>query len=611
MEIENIRNFCIISHIDHGKSTLADRFLELTNTVPKEKMHPQFLDMMDLEKERGITIKMQPVRMTYRTRMGTDNYADSKDLLYKELTYKILNLIDTPGHVDFSYEVSRGMSAVEGAILLVDATKGIQAQTLANLELAQNEGLSIIPAVNKIDLPQAQVAKTQKEIAEILKIKRDEVLKISAKVGTDVEKILEEVIKKVPPPKGKIGAPLKALIFDSKYDPYLGVIAYVRIFDGKVKEGDFVYILQAGLKVKVKEVGWFLPSLTRTEVLRAGEIGYIALGVKEAQILRIGQTITVAGAEEKVKALPGYKEPKPVVFVSIFPEKDTNFLHLKDGLEKLKLNDPSLFFEPEVRSMLGKGFRCGFLGVLHAEITVERLRREFGLNLMITSPSVVYKILKKNGEEILVYSPKDWPHFSEIQKVYEKFARVKIIVPQKFLSNVLGLIKEKKPIFESLGEKIIMEVKMPLREVIIGFYDKLKSVSEGFASMDYRILDWEETDLVKLEFLIGGRVEEALSKILPRKFAQKEAQRMVEILKENIPPQLFTLPIQARVEGKIIARRNIKARRRDVLAPLYGGDYTRKLKLLERQKRGKKKLKEEGQVSIPNEVFWKIIKLSG
>ncbi len=595
MEIKNIRNFCIISHIDHGKSTLADRFLEITQTVSKEKMHPQFLDMMDLEREKGITIKMQPVRMVWKR--------DNAEF--------ILNLIDTPGHVDFSYEVSRGMSAVEGAILLVDATKGIQAQTLANLELAQKEGLVIIPAVNKIDLPQAQIEETQSEIAKILNIQKEDVFKISAKKGTNVENLLLEVIKKIPPPKGNLNSPFKALIFDSKYDPYLGVIAYVRIFDGKVKKDEFVYIVQQNLAIKVKEVGWFLPQLQKTDVLEAGEIGYIALGVKDPSKIRIGQTIVKEEFKEQIKPLPGYKEPKPVVFASIFPEKTANWLSLKDALECLKLNDPSLFFEAETRSMLGKGFRCGFLGVLHAEITVERLKREFGLDLIVTSPSVAYKILTKDNKEVLVYSPKDWPHYSQIQKIYERFAEVKIIVPQRFLSNVLTLIKDKNPIFETLGERVILELEMPLREVIIGFYDKLKSVSEGYASMDYRLLDWREADLVKLEFLIGGKVEESLSKIVPRKLAQKEAQRMVELLKENIPPQQFSLPIQAQVEGRIIARRNIKARRKDVLAPLYGGDYTRKLKLLERQKRGKKKLKERGQVSIPNEVFWKIIKMSG
>jgi GTP-binding protein LepA len=638
MKLLNIRNFCIISHIDHGKSTLADRFLELTGTVEKEKMHPQFLDMMDLEREKGITIKMQPVRMVWhmpnhaevlstkhqipnKSQISHLNNQKSLELGAWNLGFSsskfILNLIDTPGHVDFSYEVSRSLAAVEGAILLVDATKGIQAQTLANLELAQRENLIILPAINKIDLPQAQIERTLKEMAKILEIEEKEILKISAKEGTNVESLLFEVIRKIPPPEGDITAPLKVLIFDSKYDPYLGVIAYVRIFDGEVKKGDSVYLIRQKIKTKVKEVGWFLPQLTKTEVLKAGEIGYIALGIKNPEKVRIGETITKLEAQDKklkftteieVEPFPGYEEPKPVVFASIFPFKTQDWSVLKQALERLKLNDSSLFFEPEVKSILGKGFRCGFLGVLHAEITIERLKREFGLNLIVSSPSVSYKVLLKNKKEIIVYTPKDWPHYSQIEKTYEQFAKVQIITPQRFLSPVLKLVKEKRPKFESLGERVILEIEMPLREVIVGFYDKLKSVSEGYASMDYRVLGWKEADLVKLEFLIAGKAEESISKIVPRELAQKEGERIVEILKETLPPQQFTLPIQARVEGRIIARRNIKAQRKDVTAPLYGGDYTRKLKLLEKQKRGKKKLKEKGQISIPNEVFWEIIK---
>jgi GTP-binding protein LepA len=574
-------------------------------------MKPQFLDMMDLERERGITIKMQPVRMLYEHPQCQMSNVKCQN---QEKEFYILNLIDTPGHVDFSYEVSRSLAAIEGVILLVDAAKGIQAQTLANLELAQKENLVIIPVINKIDLPQARIEEVSEELQTILGFDKEDIIEISAKLGTNVEKVLETVIKKVPPPKGNINAPLRALVFDSKYDPFLGVIAYIRIFDGEIRPQDDLYLIRGGTEAKTKEVGWFSPQLSAQNSLKAGEIGYVALGIKNPEKVRIGETITKSKIDEKlkieVKPLPGYKESKPVVFTSIFPRDANDWSLLRDSLMRLKLNDSSLFFEPESKSILGKGFRCGFLGLLHAEITTERLKREFGLDLIVSSPSVSYKIITKDNKEIVVYTPKDWPHYSQIKEVYERFVELKIITPQKFLSSVLKLIKAKQPTIETLSsDRLILEVKMPLREIITGFYDKLKSVSEGYASMDYKMLGWEKSDLVKLEILIEGKIEENFSKIVPRKEAYKEGKKMAEKLKEVLPAQLFTLAIQARVEGRIIARRSIRARRKDVIAPLYGGDYTRKRKLLEKQKIGKKKLKERGQISIPPEVFWEIIKL--
>ena len=591
---KRIRNFSIIAHIDHGKSTLADRFLELTHTVEKVKLRPQFLDSMDLEYEKGITIKMHPVRM---------HYADMDGEQY------ILNLIDTPGHVDFSYEVSRSLAAVEGAILLIDAATGVQAQTLANLELAQKEDLKIIPVINKIDMPQARIEEAMAEIKEILPIGDKDILMVSAKTGQNVELIIREVIKQIPAPRKQESEILKALIFDSKYDPFLGVIAYVRIFQGEIKTQDDLFLIRQNMKVKAKEVGWFSPQLIAKQKIGDGEIGYVALGIKDPSMVRIGETITNYGLDSKVGPLPGYREAQQVVFTSIFPRDANDWPALRDSLMRLKLNDSSLSFEPESKSILGKGFRCGFLGLLHAEITTERLKREFNLDLIISSPSVSYKIGKKNGQEEIIYSSKDWPHYSEIQEIYEQYVEVKIITPISFLNQILKLIAGKESTTNVLSpERLIIHAKMPLREIIIGFYDTLKSVSQGYASMDYRIIGWNKSDLVKLEILILGKTEETISKIVPRNLSMKEAKKIAEKLEKVLPAQLFELPIQIQCEGRIICRKTIRAKRKDVIAPLYGGDYTRKRKLLEKQKKGKKKLKERGQVSIPPEVFWEIIR---
>jgi len=591
MMTEKIRNFCILAHIDHGKSTLADRFLELTNTIPKEKMRPQYLDAMDLEKEKGITIKMHPVRMEYKGH--------------------ILNLIDTPGHVDFSYEVSRSLAAVEGAILLVDAAKGIQAQTIGNLELAREQNLVIIPVINKIDLPQAKIEETEREIANLLEIDPFEIIKVSAKTGANVERVLETIIQKIPPPQpAEEKGELRALIFDSKYDPYQGVLVFVRIFEGEVKIGDKIHLLQAGLQSQVKSAGIFRPELSATPKLTSGGIGFIATGIKESVKVRVGETL--AGNPE-VKPLAGYQEPQPKVFLSIYPEDTNDYLLLKSGLEKLKLNDASLDFKPESKGGLGRGFQCGFLGLLHAEIISERLKREFDLKVVLSTPSVIYKVIAGDQKEIFIYTAADWPLPQQITEGKELWVRVQILTPLDYLGQVSELLGKMESLYQKtnyLGpEKVELVYEMPLRELITkNFYDKLKSVSQGFASMNYQILDWRPAELVKLEILILGKKEEAFSRIVPAKEAFPEGKRIVQKLKETLPPQLFSVPLQAAVGGKIIVRGTIKAKRKDVLAPLYGGDYTRKKKLLERQKRGKKELATKGKISIPPQVFLAIFR---
>jgi len=591
----SIRNFVIFSHIDHGKSTLADRFLEITNTIPKDKMRPRFLDMMDLEREKGITIKMQPVRMKWNT--GGQDY--------------ILNLIDTPGHVDFNYEVSRSLAAVEGGILLVDSTKGIQAQTLANLELAQKQKLVIIPAANKIDFAHAKIQETKQDMAKILNISPDQVFAISGKEGTNTKQLLEAVIKKVPAPKGDENKPLKALVFDSKYDLYKGVIAYVRLFDGKIKTGDKVYLMQAGIETQVKEVGYFLPELKPCQELKAGEIGYVATGIKETSDVRVGETITSVQNKE-TSSLPGYKEPKPMVFASIYPENSSDFEILQEALKKLKLNDASLIFERERKEFLGRGFKCGFLGTLHAEIICERLRREFGLNLIISTPSVVYKLIDKKDKERLIYSASDWPEITSIKQTEEPWVELEVITPLNYLGNISELLKESKAVqIETKylsNERLILIYEIPLRKIIVGFFDKLKGVSQGFASMNYEVLGYRPANLVKVDILIAGEKEDIFSKIVEKDEAYSQGRKIVSKLKEILPSQLFTIPVQAAISGKIIARETIKAKRRDVTAPLYGGDVTRKRKLLERQKKGKKKLKARGQISIPSKVFLAMFK---
>jgi GTP-binding protein LepA len=593
--MNNIRNFSIISHVDHGKSTLADRLLEITETISKDKMKEQFLDMMELERERGITIKMQPVRMKYVLN-GSDY---------------IINMIDTPGHVDFSYEVSRSLAAVEGVVLLVDATKGIQAQTLANLELAKSQGLVIIPAVNKIDLPNAMVEETIDGLVDLLGVDREEILKISAKKNINVDKVLEKVIEKIPAPKSNQDA-FRALIFDSKYDPFKGVVAYCRVFDGEIGHGDKIFLMAVKAKGEVKETGYFAPSLLAQKKINKGEIGYIATGIKEAGIIRVGDTISKI--DNKITdPLPGYKELNPVVFVSFYPEETDDFVSLRESLEKIKLTDPALTFEPEFKEVIGRGFRCGFLGSLHAEIISERLRREFQLELIITSPSVVYRILNDKNSETTVISPADWPDPSSIKQAMEPWVLLEIMLPSSYIGNVMEVLSSMNgKMIDSKyfkGDKMLIIYEAPLRKIISGFHDKIKSVTQGYASFSYNLSGYYPGDLVKLEILIGGRVEEIFSKIVDKKDAQNEGRLVVEKLKEFLPSQQFSLPIQARVYGKIIARETVKAQRKDVTAPLYGGDVTRKKKLLQRQKKGKKKLQENmGRIKISNKILFKVFK---
>ncbi|MBZ1356457.1 MAG: translation elongation factor 4 [Candidatus Nealsonbacteria bacterium] len=592
----NIRNFSIIAHIDHGKSTLADRILELTGTVTRDKMQEQFLDNMELERERGITIKLQPVRMNYKS--NGQEY--------------IINMIDTPGHVDFSYEVSRSLAAVEGVVLLVDATKGIQAQTLANLELAQKQKLVIIPVINKIDLPGARTDDVAEDISEIIDVHPDQVLRISAKNNINVDKVLEEIITKIPAPEADDQKPLRALIFDSKYDSFKGVLSYCRVVEGVMKRGDRVYLIATNAKGDAKEIGYFLPALTSKPEIKSGEMGYIATGIKEPGMVRVGDTITQL-ENRGISPLPGYKELNPVVFVSFYPESNDDFGLLREALEKLKLTDPALTFEPEFKEVLGRGFRCGFLGSLHVEIISERLRREFDLELVISSPSVVYKIIDNKDKEKLIMSASDWPDPSGIKETQEPWVLLEIMTPASYMGGIMELLNVFGGKYIDTkyfkGDKIMIVYETPLRKIITGFHDKVKSITQGYASFNYNIIGFRKGDLVKLEVLVGFNVEEAFSKIIAKDEAFTEGRKLVEKLKEVLPSQQFSLAIQARIYGKIIARETVKAKRRDVTAPLYGGDVTRKRKLLERQKKGKKKLQERSdRINIPTESYLKVFK---
>jgi len=574
-----IRNFCIISHIDHGKSTLADRFLEITNTVDPRKMQSQYLDRMALEREKGITIKMQPCRMNY----------DFNDQKY------ILNLIDTPGHVDFSYEVSRSLAAVEGVILLVDATKGIQAQTVSNLEMAKQQKLAIIPVVNKIDIASSeQVEQSKTELINLLNLKSKQIYLISALTGQGVEELLRAVIKKIPAPESEQDF-FRALIFDSEYDFYKGVIVYLRVVDGEIKSGDKIYLLGSGTKGEAVELGWFKPELVSSKNLTAGEVGYLATGLKNIENCRVGDTITryqQKHQEQTPQPLRGYREPQPKVFASFYPVDSDNYEELKQGLGKLKLNDASLVFEPESSQGLGRGFRCGFLGMLHLEIVSERLRRDYNLDLVITSPNVIYR--------------------TENKVLKEPWVKLEVIAPKNYLGSVMKLLETisgKYKNTKNLGqEKVIIEFETPLSEIIRGFYDKLKSTTSGYGSMNYEFLEYREGDLVKLEIILAGEKIDAFSRIISQKKAYSEARKITQLLKEIIPAHQFAVPIQAAVNGKIIARETKKALKKDVTGDLYGGDYTRKKKLLKKQRKGKKKLAKFGKVNIPSQVFLKVLK---
>lgn len=590
--ISNIRNFCIIAHIDHGKSTLADRFLEITNTLPPDKIVQQTLDRMELERERGITIKAQPVRMFYK------NY--------------ILNLIDTPGHFDFSYEVSRSLKAVEGAVLLVDATEGIQAQTLANFYAALEADLEIIPVVNKIDLPNAQPEKVAEQISHTLGFKKEEIIFVSAKTGEGVEKVLDAVIEKIPPPEGNPQAPLKALIFDSHYDSYRGVVVHIRLFDGSVKKGDQIILMATKTEYEVSEVGLFTPDMQPTDVLQAGQIGYLIAGIKEISDAKVGDTITLK-KNPAAEPLPGYVDVKPLVFAGIYPTDPDDYELLASALQKLKLNDASLVFEPENSPALGHGFRTGFLGLLHMEIIQERLEREFGLDLVFTSPNVVYEVVLKTGEKVLIDNPGKLPPADKILEIREPFVRATIIVPKDYIGKVFELIETRRAEFKGMDyidpTKVIMNFEMPLSEMITEFHDRLKSATRGFATFDYEFAGYKPQDLVKLDILVAGKPVDTLSVIVHRDKAYYVGRKIVDKLKELIPRQLFEVAIQAAIGSRVIARATIKPLRKDVLAKCYGGDVTRKKKLLEKQKEGKKRLKKIGHVEVPQEAFLSLLKL--
>jgi GTP-binding protein LepA len=596
--VNNIRNFVIIAHIDHGKSTLADRFLELTGTVEKRKMQEQYLDTMELERERGITIKLQPVKMKYKAQDGQEY---------------ILNLIDTPGHVDFSYEVSRSLAAVEGAILLVDATKGIQAQTLANLNLAQQQKLKIIPVLNKIDLPNARTEQIKEELSYFLGVEPEEIMEVSGKLGTNVDKLLERVVKVVPPPKIEEGATLKALTFDSTFDAYKGVLAYVRVVSGSIKRTDKIVTFATKAKADVLEVGFFSPQLIQGDKLEAGDIGYVATGLKDPGYIRVGDTITVQFSDlTGFQPLAGYKEVRPMVYASFFPEDSDDYDNLKDALGKLQLTDAALVYEPESSNGLGRGFRLGFLGMLHIEIVSERLRREFNLNLIISSPSVEYTVKLKNGTEEKIRSAAALPDPSRIESIAEPIVALEVILPSTYLGSVMELVAKFRNTYiatEYLGkETALLKYEVPLAEVITDFYDNLKSVSSGYASMSYEPKGTQIAKLVRLDILVADDLVEPFSRIVPEERAFYEGRAMVAKLKDVIPAQWFQVALQAAIGGKIIARESIKARRKDVTGYLYGGDITRKMKLLEKQKKGKKKMKETGKVNIPQDVFLKMLK---
>lgn len=585
-----------MAHVDHGKSTLADRMLEITGTIEKRKMREQFLDMNPLEREKGITIKLQPVRMQYST--------EGKDYIF--------NLIDTPGHVDFSYEVSRALAAVEGAILLVDATQGVQAQTIANLHLAQKENLKIIPAINKIDLPSAELEKTEEEIRYLLP-DVETILRISGKTGEGVEELLRAVAKEIPSPVEKI-VPLRALIFDSLYDSYQGVIAYLRIVDGEIKKGEKIKFMATKGETEVLEVGTFSPDRFATSKLSSGEIGYIATGIKEPSTVRVGDTVTRNAdiIKHQATSLAGYREPEPMVFASIFPENQDEYEELRDSLKKLKLNDASLTFEPEESSALGRGFRAGFLGMLHMEIVSERIKREYGLKLTFTNPSVAFKVSTSAGKEEIIYSAAKMPETHKITAIEEPWVVAEIVTPPRFLGTLTTLINERegtiKETFSMAGDSLLIKFDSPLREIIVDFYDKLKSISQGFASMSYELTGFRQADLVRLDILVAGEKVTPLSEMVPKEKAYFIGRERVQKLKEILPRELFSVALQAEVEGRIIARETLSALKKDVTGYLYGGDRTRKMKLWKKQQKGKKKLKEMGKVDIPAEVYLKILK---
>jgi GTP-binding protein LepA len=595
--MDKIRNFCIIAHVDHGKSTLADRMLQMTGTISDREMTEQVLDSMDLEREKGVTIKASAVRMVYTA---------ADDTPYE------FNLIDTPGHVDFSYEVSRALYACEGAILVVDATQGIEAQTLANLYLALDANLTIIPVLNKVDLPSADVEGVTRDLIQLLGVEENDILTISAKTGEGVDKVLEAIAKRVPPPEVDKEKPLRALIFDSHYDSYKGVIAYTRVFDGVVNLNDRILMMANGVKVTPVEVGVFAPGLVPTGKLEAGDVGYIATGLKTVSECRVGDTITLANkpAEEP---LPGYQHAKPMVFAGVYPADGDDYGALKEALEKLQLNDASLTFEPESSEALNFGFRCGFLGLFHMEIIQERIEREYDLNVVFTAPSVEYRVDLVDGKSIIIDSPADLPDMGQVKEIYEPWMMLEIFTPTDYYGVVMDLVKKRRGIFMSqeypAANRVQLNYEIPLSEIIVDFFDFLKSSTRGYASMDYQFLEYRAGNLVKLEILLNEEPVDALTAIVHKQDAYHKGQALVSKLKEIIPRQMFTIPVQAYSEGRVISRANVKALRKDVLAKCYGGDITRKKKLLEKQKKGKKRMKMVGSVELPQEAFMAILRL--
>lgn len=593
----HIRNFCIIAHIDHGKSTLADRLLHLTGTVSERDTTEQILDAMDLEREKGVTIKASAVRMMYTARDGN--------------TYE-LNLIDTPGHVDFGYEVSRALAACEGSLLVVDATQGAEAQTLANLYLALEADLEIIPVINKIDLISAHPDEVAEEIGNLIGILPEDVIRISAKEGINVEEVLEAIVQQVPPPKGNSENPLKALIFDSHYDSYKGVVAYVRVFEGSISMSDTVRLMSSGVDFKPVEIGYFSPNMTSTGGLSSGEVGYIATGLKTVRECRVGDTMTTV-SRPAPEPLPGYRKAKPMVFAGIYPVEGEDYEDLKDALEKLQLNDASLSFEPETSQALNFGFRCGFLGMFHMEIIQERLEREYDLDIIVTAPSVEYEVVLRTGEVIRIDSPAEMPEEGDIEEVREPWMKVEIFTPTEFYGMIMDLVTKRRGVFISqeypAPNRVQLNYEIPLSELIVDFFDQLKSRTRGYASMDYQFLEYRPDDLIKLEILVAEEPVDALATIVHKDAAYHKGQALVSKLKDLIPRQLFVVPIQAYAGGRVISRATAKAMRKDVLAKCYGGDITRKKKLLEKQKRGKKRMKMIGSVEIPQEAFLAVLRL--
>jgi GTP-binding protein LepA len=590
-----IRNFCIIAHIDHGKSTLADRLLEITNTVSEREMKEQLLDSMELERERGITIKAKAIRMNYSAKDGK---------VYQ------LNLIDTPGHVDFSYEVSRSLAACEGALLVVDATQGIEAQTLANLYQALDHDLKIIPVINKIDLPSAQVDEVTAEIEEILG--ETEVYPVSAKTGEGVLEVLEAIVREIPPPKGDPDAPLRALIFDSDFDSYRGAVAIFRVVDGKVKVGDRIMMYSTGKVFEVTELGTMIPTQVPLESLVSGEVGYLTASMKDVKDTSVGDTITLADNPAK-EPLPGYRKAKPMVFCGLYPVDNDQFPDLRAALEKLQLNDASLVFEPETSAALGFGFRCGFLGLLHMDIVQERLEREYNLNLIVTAPSVIYHVVTTKGNLLEIDNPSKLPSAQEIDEIHEPMVQATIITPDTYVGPIMQLCQDKRGMFKNMEylnpTRAMLTYEIPLSEILMDFFDRLKSCSQGYASLDYEITKYQQADLVKLDILINGKPVDALSTIIHREKAAHYGRSLAKKLKEVIPQHLFEVPIQAAIGSKVVARETVRALRKDVLAKCYGGDVSRKRKLIEKQKEGKKRMKAIGNVEIPQEAFMSVLKV--